>query len=296
MFNSKMSIWKKDKAKEMRRHPTRAEERFWQILKGKKLAGLKFRRQSPMLGYIVDFYCPSIKLVIEVDGSIHERTQARDKHRDEFMNKCGFTVLRFTNDQIFEQLGMVLEKIKAYAYSYRNIPLKTVDTANNRTEISMPLLEQKTLSPQIQPKQKKQKTPKFIIIHGNVNEIIETQHDVYYIDGGTTNNGTPQQASRICVFKNGSLFLEMQIGNKTNNEAEYHALIRALEDIKNKAIIYSDSKLIVQSFIGEWKLKEPRLILLRDQARTLMNKDIAIEWIPREINIAGFYLEELYQI
>lgn len=163
--------------------------------------------------------------------------------------------------------------------------------------ISKPNVAQKTLSPQIQPKQKKQKLPKVIIPHGNAEEIAKGQHDVYYIDGGTVDNGTARQFSRICVFKNGDLFLEAPIGNKTNNEAEYHALIKALEDSKkSKTIIYSDSKLTVLTFLGEWDLKEQRLIVLRDEARKLMSENIAIEWRPREQNLAGFYLEEMYQI
>lgn len=171
---------------------------------------------------------------------------------------------------------------------------------NKQAPKSVPIntqaLPQETLSPHIQPKQKKQKLPKIIIPHGNVEEMANAQHDVYYIDGGTTDNGTPRQFSRICVFKNDDLFFEGAIGNKTNNDAEYHALIKALEDIKDNAIIYSDSKLIVLSFLGEWGLKEPRLVILRDQARELMSDHIAIEWIPREKNLAGYYLEELYHI
>jgi ribonuclease HI len=143
---------------------------------------------------------------------------------------------------------------------------------------------------------KKIKLPPVLIPHGNTADILKLTHDVYYTDGGTTNNGTPQQLSRIGVFKNGDLFHEENIGNKTNNEAEYQALIVALKDIKGHAVIYCDSQLIVKTFLGEWQTKEPRLAVLRDEARKFMNEKIAIEWIPREENIAGFYLEEVYHI
>lgn len=111
-YRTKMSDWKKNKAKEMRKKPTRAEERLWDFLHYRKLDGLKFRQQAPMLGYIVDFYCPAIKLVVEVDGSIHEKQIEKDQARDDFITKCGMRVLRVKNEEVFYEIENVLDKIR----------------------------------------------------------------------------------------------------------------------------------------------------------------------------------------
>ncbi len=104
--------------RELRRNQTTAEEILWDEIRAKKL-GMKFRRQFGIGPYILDFYAPSIKLAIEVDGKIHLKRDVRikGKNRGEFLIKCGITVLRYKNEDVENGLDQVLfslkEKIKA---------------------------------------------------------------------------------------------------------------------------------------------------------------------------------------
>ena len=100
-------------AKVMRAEPTAAEAKLWSALRGRKLGGFKFRRQHPLQHYIADFYCFERKLVIEVDGAIHnEQNQSEyDKFRTAELGEDGITVLRFTNKQIELDFPKVLSTI-----------------------------------------------------------------------------------------------------------------------------------------------------------------------------------------
>ena len=100
----------RQRAKQMRSEPTPAEHRLWQILRAKRLAGYKFKRQLPIDSYIVDFACPARRLIIEADGGQHSAT-ARDRHRDEYLQAQGFRILRFWNNDIFENEEGVLTSI-----------------------------------------------------------------------------------------------------------------------------------------------------------------------------------------
>lgn len=102
-----------EQAREMRKNPTNAETLLWGELKGKKLAGYKFRRQHPLRSFIVDFYCPSKKLVIEVDGPYHANQKACDWVREVDLQSMGYKVLRFSNDQVEHHLNDVLEEIRS---------------------------------------------------------------------------------------------------------------------------------------------------------------------------------------
>nr|WP_223342154.1 endonuclease domain-containing protein [Synechocystis sp. PCC 7338] len=73
--------------------------------------GFKFRRHHPIGNFIVDFYCPQLKLIIEVDGSIHDNQQEYDQYRYEKLKEFGCYVLRFTNNQVIDDLASPLEKI-----------------------------------------------------------------------------------------------------------------------------------------------------------------------------------------
>ncbi|MBW7465454.1 endonuclease domain-containing protein [Pontibacter aydingkolensis] len=92
---------------------TPAEEELWRILRGRELEGRKFRRQHSIENYIVDFYCASEKLVIEVDGAVHDSPEAiaNDSLRDEMLRHWGLKVLRIRNDEVFESLAAVRNKI-----------------------------------------------------------------------------------------------------------------------------------------------------------------------------------------
>ena len=91
-------------ARRLRQELTPAESILWQALRGRQLEGLKFRCQHTVGRFIVDFYCPSVKLVIEVDGGIHDQQQVYDQARTEKLEAFGYRVLRFTNDQVMNCL------------------------------------------------------------------------------------------------------------------------------------------------------------------------------------------------
>jgi very-short-patch-repair endonuclease len=103
------------RARELRNNATHAEEILWGYLKNKPL-GFKFRRQHPYSIYILDFYCHSLKLVIEVDGKIHEHEDVKlnDNMRQELVEKDGVSFLRFSNEQIMKSLEIVIKETEEY--------------------------------------------------------------------------------------------------------------------------------------------------------------------------------------
>jgi very-short-patch-repair endonuclease len=105
-----------ENAKELRKASTEAENLLWQELRNRKLARLKFRRQHPISNYIADFYCNEKSLVIEVDGSIHNKPEIKeyDERRTQDLNNMGIQVLRFTNDEIITKMPNVLQRIKNF--------------------------------------------------------------------------------------------------------------------------------------------------------------------------------------
>ena len=114
-----------DAARTMRRQPTRAEEVLWGALQKKQVAGLKFRRQHPVDRFVLDFYCPSHKLVIEVDGGVHDQQAERDAERTKVLERYGYHVLRFRNEQVLYELPMVVQEIAAVAASRSSAPEHT---------------------------------------------------------------------------------------------------------------------------------------------------------------------------
>ncbi|RBO85758.1 endonuclease domain-containing protein [Marinomonas aquiplantarum] len=99
---------------DLRTNMTEPERRLWRHLRGCQF-GVKFRRQYGIGCYVVDFYCPSLKLVIEIDGDSHFSTQgiAHDRIRDEYLSSMGISIIRFTNDEIMHELGSVVLAIDA---------------------------------------------------------------------------------------------------------------------------------------------------------------------------------------
>ena len=102
-------------ARSMRRDPTVAELRLWKLLRGRLLAGLKFRRQVPLGDYIVDFACFDPKLVVEADGISHAASETYDAVRDAWLTDQGFLVLRFTNSEAIFEHDKVAERIRRAA-------------------------------------------------------------------------------------------------------------------------------------------------------------------------------------
>jgi len=101
------------RSKGLRRRQTPAENRLWFLLRGKKVGGYKFRRQHVILNYIVDFFCFSERLIIELDGPIHNTQKARDddQRRENLLKANGYRVLRFKNAEVFQDEEKVLSTI-----------------------------------------------------------------------------------------------------------------------------------------------------------------------------------------
>ena len=102
----------KNIARNLRKNSTEAEKILWQKLRNKQLEGFKFRRQQIVGRYVVDFVNFERKLVIELDGSQHALEEERDGKRDHWLQAQGFEVLRYWNNEVFENLEGVLEGIR----------------------------------------------------------------------------------------------------------------------------------------------------------------------------------------
>jgi very-short-patch-repair endonuclease len=100
-------------ARALRRQATRAETILWAELRGSRFHGAKFRRQVPIDRYVADFYCHAAKLVIELDGKQHEWFADYDAGRTDIIESRGFRVLRFTNQEVCDDLKSVLARIRA---------------------------------------------------------------------------------------------------------------------------------------------------------------------------------------
>lgn len=118
----------KNFAKANRKNPTEAEDTLWQHIRKEQL-GYKFRRQHTIETFIADFVCLEKNLVIEVDGSIHEKFEEYDKMRTQFLNSIGFEVIRFSNDEVLNNLDSVLEKIKNTLSQIRPLLASTLKEA-----------------------------------------------------------------------------------------------------------------------------------------------------------------------
>lgn len=104
-----------ERARELRWSMTPAEQVLWEALRGRKLDGLRFRTQHPVGRFILDFYCPERKLVVEVDGEIHDEQAERDQARTAHLEAYGYRVIRFRNDEIMNDLASVLDRIRTAA-------------------------------------------------------------------------------------------------------------------------------------------------------------------------------------
>jgi very-short-patch-repair endonuclease len=105
------------KAKELRKSMTVAEEILWKHLRNNKLNGLKFRRQHPLDIFIADFYCHNKRLIIELDGGIHDTPEQKeyDEGRTFELEEKGFKILRFKNEEVINNIENVLFRIKSHS-------------------------------------------------------------------------------------------------------------------------------------------------------------------------------------
>ena len=126
------AVWKdlKPLAREMRKEPTEAEDVLWQRLRGKQL-GARFRRQHAIDRFIVDFYAHEPRLIIEVDGPVHETQKEYDAMRQSFLESLGYRVLRFTNEQVLQDVHAVLRVIQAALEPHPLSPSPQAGKGNN---------------------------------------------------------------------------------------------------------------------------------------------------------------------
>ncbi|MCY6412146.1 endonuclease domain-containing protein [Acinetobacter sp. VNH17] len=103
----------KQPSRDLRNNMTDAEQLLWQRLRRKQILGLQFYRQKPLLNFIVDFYCPTVNLVIECDGGQHftEDGLVADQNRDYALSELGLRALRFSNHQILTETDAVMEQV-----------------------------------------------------------------------------------------------------------------------------------------------------------------------------------------
>ena len=108
--------------KQLRNHATMAECVLWRTLKESQIESLKFRRQHSIGSYILDFYCPMLKLGIELDGGIHNDMviHMRDEEKEDFFKANSINVLRFPNEVVFNNPQYIIERIIAYKEEYLN--------------------------------------------------------------------------------------------------------------------------------------------------------------------------------
>jgi very-short-patch-repair endonuclease len=108
----RVSPVKKELARELRQDMTLEEKILWHYLRGRNLAGFKFRRQQVIDGFIVDFYCHEAGLILEIDGGIHEKQKGYDVARDRIIASRGLVILRITNESIRNELYDTLAYIR----------------------------------------------------------------------------------------------------------------------------------------------------------------------------------------
>jgi very-short-patch-repair endonuclease len=109
LYNTKLKKY----SQELRKNMTDAERLLWSKMRNKQLKGLLFYRQRIIGNYIVDFYCPRVNLVIEIDGGQHYNDEGikEDRIRDDYLRTQGYKVLRFSDKEVFENLKGVVERI-----------------------------------------------------------------------------------------------------------------------------------------------------------------------------------------
>ncbi|WP_253189327.1 endonuclease domain-containing protein [Brevundimonas sp. LM2] len=108
-----------DRARELRADASLPERLLWAKLNGRQLSGLKFRRQHPIEPYVLDFYCPEIKLAVEIDGDMHRDRAEQDKRRDAWLLDRGIQTLRLPARLVLDDIGAALGEIARIAESGR---------------------------------------------------------------------------------------------------------------------------------------------------------------------------------
>ena len=109
-------------AKQLRRELTKEERRLWYLLRSRRFADFKFRRQHPVGNYILDFACCKTHLAIELDGGQHDENQEYDLQRSRWLNQKGWNVIRFWNNDLWNNEEAVLEKVLEILHTLQPSP------------------------------------------------------------------------------------------------------------------------------------------------------------------------------
>lgn len=107
----------------LRNNKTAPEAIFWQVIKGRQIDGLKFRRQYGFGPYVLDFYCPEIRLCIELDGEVHKTANADeyDRMRTQFLNMNDIMVIRFDNQVVYKNIQGIITEIREYRKKWETL-------------------------------------------------------------------------------------------------------------------------------------------------------------------------------
>ena len=112
-YNSNLKLF----ARELRTTSvSRAEKYLWKALLSRNQTGVKFKRQRPILYYIVDFFCQELGLIIEIDGNSHVYSGEKDRKRQNHLESCGYTFIRFSEGDVIHNLNLVEEQIRHAIY------------------------------------------------------------------------------------------------------------------------------------------------------------------------------------
>ena len=112
--NQRVTSTKVERSRVLRNEITEAEKVFWNMVRNRKLFGLKFRRQQIIDGFIVDFYCDSLGLCVEIDGGVHDTVEQReyDRLRDEVLALRKLKILRFKNEEVLQDEDVIRARIR----------------------------------------------------------------------------------------------------------------------------------------------------------------------------------------
>lgn len=108
-------------AREFRKNPTKSEYIFWQAIKERKIYGFKFLRQYVASGFILDFYCPKLKLAVEIDGKIHLTKLKYDRDRMDILEKTGIIFFRISASLVENNLDLAVKKLRDFVRSIDNV-------------------------------------------------------------------------------------------------------------------------------------------------------------------------------
>lgn len=223
----------KNNAIHNRQYATEAERLLWHYLKEKKI-GYKFRRQHIVGEYITDFINLKHKLIIEIDGKYHQEVEQvkKDAQRTQYLEQKGYTVIRFTNEEIFNHMEDVIKKIKEtiMAIDSHNTP-QTARFAQN-TQTSTPSNTQASIESPTQPQQT------------GASPLSGGSRGAWAVDAACSGNPGPMEYQCIDLQTGAQVFHFGPVQG-TNNIGEFLAIVHALalmekQGIKDK-VIYSDS-------------------------------------------------------